>query len=202
MDALKKKEQMIDQAQTKKPPLTALEEAVFGPTLLLESSFIIAYLNQDDPNHKSVKSLLGFVQPHNCKFHIPLLVSVEVISKLIHKNHTVANAIKKYNQFVNTLPGGLFLGTSPNLEDILDRYKKYTRNKLKDLQGNDFIIVTEGIVAGSIILTCDYEMYQKAKKYHEDIYFVATDSNKYSNDVTDFVNKFLVLIGATKKNGT
>ena len=199
MDAVKKKNLNPQTREKILPTVTVPEETTYGPTLLLESSFVIAYLNPDDPNHKSTRSLLGFIQPHNCKFHIPLLVSVEVISKLIHKGNTVASAIKKYNQFVSTLPGGLFLGTPLNLENILGRYRKYTRNQLKDLQGNDFIIVTEGMVSGSIILTCDYEMYQKAKKYHDDIYFVATDSVKYGNDVTTFVNKFLDLIGATKK---
>ena len=178
---------------------TTAEEPVYGPTILLESSFIVACIDRDDPNYKCTKSLLGFVEPHNCRFQMPLLVSAEVLSKLIHKGNTVSTSIKMYNDFINTLPGVLFIGSQPNFEEIVKRYKEAARKKLKDLQGNDFIIVTEGIIANSVILTCDYKMYQKAKTYHENIYFVATDSNKYKNDIPRFTTNFLIAIGAAKK---
>lgn len=177
-------------------------EPIYGPTVLLESSFIIACIEQNDSNHKGAKSLLGFIEPHNCRIHIPLLVSAEVLSKLIHKGRSVSLAIKEYENFTKSIPGILYVGTQPDFEEISSRYKDAARKKLKELQGNDFIIVTEGMIAGSIILTCDFKMYQKTKSYHKDIYFVATNSANYENDVTRFVDNFLSMIGATKSNGT
>jgi len=196
-----KLDEQVQIEEDQKPIETVIGEPLYGPTILLESSFIVACIDPQDTNHKSTKSLLGFIEPHNCRVHIPLLVSAEVISKLIHKGKSVSIAIKLYDDFIKSFPGVLYVGSQPNFEEIVKRYKSSARKKLKDLQGNDFIIVTEGMIAGSIILTCDYKMFQKAKTYYEDIYFVSTDSNHYRNDIPRFVNKFLYITNVTKKHG-
>lgn len=171
-----------------------VKEVKVGPTILLESSFVMALLNPEDSNHKTVKALFGFVEPYNCRFHIPLFVFYEVLSKIIHQEKRVSIAISTLNNFIKNLHGVLFTGTNPNLEELVKRYKTFARKEIKSLQSNDFIIATEGILSGSIILTCDHEMYTSVKNYYEDIYYVATNSSKYKDDVPHFTSKFLKLV--------
>lgn len=181
----------------------AVQEPPSGPIILLESSFILALLYPEDPNYKTTNAIFGFLAPYNCKFHIPLLVSAEVLSKIVHKEKKVSVAIKLFNSFVKRLPGTVLTGATSNFDDIINRYKMFGRKDIKNLQGNDFIIVTEGIIAGSVILTCDHEMYERVKNYHEDIFFVATSSNKYEDDAAKLISRFLKLSRSSKdKNGT
>lgn len=166
-----------------------------GPTLLLDSSFVLALLNPEDPNHKTVKGIFGFVEPYNCRYHIPLYVFAEVLSKIVHQEKRVSIATKTLDTFVKNLNGVLYTGVNPSFEDIVKRYKDLARKKTVLLQSNDFIIVTEGMLSESIMLTCDYEMHNKVKGYYSNIYYVATDSTKYDNDVAKFVQRFLKNIG-------
>ncbi|MCX6718749.1 MAG: hypothetical protein NTY81_04135 [Candidatus Staskawiczbacteria bacterium] len=167
-----------------------------GPTVLLESSFILALLDPRDSNYKSVKSVFGFLEPHKCRFHIPAYVFIEVVSKLIQKEKKVSTAIKTIDKFLNELHGILFLGSNPSIEDIMNRYRGLARKRIRFLQSNDFIIATEGIFYKSLILTCDAGMYEKVKKYYPDIYFVATNSKKYKDDISKFAGR---LFGAPTK---
>ncbi|MDO8621232.1 MAG: hypothetical protein Q7R31_03040 [Candidatus Levybacteria bacterium] len=182
------KEAIEDRPVVKEPPS--------GPKILLESSFILAILNQVDPNNKTASAILGFLTPFNCRFHIPLLVSAEVLSKVVQREKGVAAGIKLFESFMKRLPGTLLTGATPDFDDIVSRYKMFGRKDIKNLQGNDFIIVTEGIISGSVILTCDHEMYKRVKNYHEDIYFVATDSDKYEDDAAKLISRFLKLSAA------
>lgn len=176
-----------------------IKPAEIGPTVLLESSFIIALLDPRDSNYMAVKSVFGFLEPHNCRFHIPVYVFAEVVSKIIHKNRTVSNALKTIEKFINGLHGVPFVGSNPSLEEIVKRYKGLARKQIRFLQSNDFFIATEGILSKSLILTCDLGMYEKVKKNYQDIYFVATNSRKYKDDIPKFTRR---LLGTTqnKKN--
>lgn len=164
-----------------------------GPPVLLESSFILGLLDPRDANHRSVKSVFGFLDPHNCRFHIPAHVFTEVVSKLIQKEKKVSSALKIFEKFLNELHGSLFLGSNPTLEDIMNRYRGLARKRIRFLQSNDFVIATEGIFQKSLILTCDSGMYEKVKKYYPDIYFVATDAKKYKDDIPKFTRRLLLL---------
>lgn len=173
-----------------------LKQAELGPTVLLESSFILALLDPRDSNYKVVKSIFGFLEPHNCRFHIPVYVFAEVVSKIIHKNRTVLNALKTIEKFIKDLHGVPFVGSNPSIEEIVKRYKGLARKKIRFLQSNDFFIATEGILSKSLILTCDFGMYEKVKKNYPDIYFIATNSKKYKDDVPRFTRR---LLGTTIK---
>lgn len=170
-----------------------LKTTQVGPPVLLESSFILGLLDPRDTNHKSVKSVFGFLEPHNCRFHIPAHVFTEVVSKLIQKEKKVSKALKIIEKFLSELHGSLFLGSNPTLEDIMNRYKGLARKRIRFLQSNDFVIATEGIFQKSLILTCDSGMYEKVKKYYSDIYFVATDSRKYKDDIPKFTRRLLAI---------
>ena len=170
-----------------------LKTTQVGPPVLLESSFILGLLDPRDANHKSVKSVFGFLDPHNCRFHIPAHVFTEVVSKLIQKEKQVSKALKIIDKFLSELHGSLFLGSNPSLEDIMHRYRGLARKRIRFLQSNDFVIATEGIFQKSLILTCDSGMYEKVKKYYPDIYFVATDSRKYKDDIPKFTRRLLAI---------
>lgn len=169
-----------------------VQEAEFGPTILLDSSFILALLNPRDSNYKAVSGLFGFIKPYNCRFHIPLYVFAEVVSKRIHEEKKVSNVLKGIGKFLSEC-GVLTVGGNPSLEEVMNRYKRLARKKIRFLQSNDFFIATEGILLKSIILTCDHELYEKVKHYYSDIYYVATHSKKYKDDVSKFTKRFLQL---------
>lgn len=181
-------------------PLGVVQEPPAGPVLLLESSFILAYLDENDPNHKTAQAILGFVSPYNCRFHMPLVVSAEILSKSVHKWIKVSESIRKINGFIKSLPGSLLASTNLNYEELVNRYKMCARKDIKNLQGNDFLIVTEGILSNSMIVTCDHGMYKRTKPYYSDIYFVATDSKNYKEDASRFVNKFMETVSIKTKN--
>lgn len=166
-------------------------QEVRGPTVLLESSFVLALLNSSDPNHKAVKGIFGFVEPYNCRFHIPVYVFAELAAKIIQEQRKVSDTLKMIDNFKKELHGILFTGTNPTLDEIISRYKVLAKKKIRFLQSNDFYIVTEGIISKAIILTCDHEMYKKVKPYYNDIYYVATHSGKYRNDISKFTKRFI-----------
>lgn len=170
-----------------------IKKTEVGPTVLLESSFILALLDSRDANYKSVKSVFGFLEPHKCRFHIPAHVFTEVVSKLVQKEKKVSSALRTIEKFLNELHGILFLGSNPSLEDIMDRYRGLARKRIRFLQSNDFVIATEGIFHKSLIITCDLGMYEKVKRYYSDIYFVASNSKKYKNDIPKFTARVLIL---------
>ncbi len=176
-----------------------IKQVDIGPTVLLESSFILALLDPRDSNYKAVKSVFGFLEPHNCRFHIPVYVFAEVVSRIIHKTRTVSNALKTFEKFIDDLHGVPFVGSNPSLEEIIKRYKNLARKQIRFLQSNDFFIATEGILSKSLILTCDLGMYEKVKKNYQDIYFVATDSRKYKDDIPRFTRKLLAKAPKKKK---
>lgn len=166
-----------------------------GPTVLLESSFILALLDPREMNYKPVKSVFGSLEPYNCRFHIPAYVFTEVLSKLVQKEKRVSSALKIIEKFLSELHGVLFFGSNPSLEDIMNRYRGLARKKIRFLQSNDFVIATDGIFYKSLILTCDSGICEKVKKYYPDVYFIATNSKKYKDDIPRFTKRILVLSG-------
>lgn len=189
----------MDTVELKKKTFASTKDSLLtqaikpGPLVLLDSSFVIAFLDKRDPNHASVKSIFGFIEPYRCRFHIPLYVFAEVISKFVHRKRKVSEALKIVDGFLSNLTGVLLTGSNPTIEEIIERYKKLARKKIRFLQSNDFIIVTEGMLSGSLILTCDHNMYTKVKKYHTDIFFVAAKSRKYKDDIPKLAQRFLTL---------
>lgn len=173
---------------------STVTEVKVGPSVLLESSFLLALLNPRDINHKGVKSVFGFIEPHSCRFHIPLYVFFEVVSKMVQKERRVSDALKGIEKFLKELRGPLFIGNDLTIQEVVERYKALARNQIRFLQSNDFIIATEGMLASSIILTCDSGMYEKVKRYYGDIYYAATQSKKHIDDIPRFTRRFLKLV--------
>ena len=119
-----------------------IKKVEIGPTVLLESSYILALFDPRDTNHKPVKSVFRFLEPHRCRFHIPASVFTEVLSKLIQKQKTVSSALRTIEKFLSELPGIQFLGSNPSIEDIMTRYRGLARKRIRFLQSNDFVIAT------------------------------------------------------------
>lgn len=178
--------------RNKKIPL--LQAVSAGPRVLLDSSFVIAFLDEKDHNHECVESLYGFIGPYSCRFHIPLYVVTEVISKFVQRKKRVSEALNIVDSFLSGLRGTLAMGSPPTIEEVIKRYKDLARKKIKFLQSNDFFIVTEGMLSGSLMLTCDFDMYSKVKKYYPDIFFVAAKSKKYKGDIPKFTKRFLDIV--------
>jgi predicted nucleic acid-binding protein len=181
-----------DKEHIEKEALSTVEESRVGPTVLFDSSFILALLNPRDPNHQGVSAIWGFIKPFNCCFYIPAYVFAEVVSKRIHQLGTVSLALKEVGKFLEQVSGlgAISGGGSLTLVDMINRYKELARKKIRFLQSNDFFIVSEGILLKSLILTCDDKMYKKVKTYYKDIYFVAKHSTKYKDDTSKFIKRF------------
>ncbi len=171
-----------------------VQETKIGPTVLFDSSFILALLNPRDSNHQAVSGIFGFIKPYNCCFYIPAYVFAEVVSKRIQQVGKVSIALKDASKFLEQLPGKTTAGSSLNLADMIKRYKELARKKIRFLQSNDFFIVSEGILLKSLILTCDHRMYTNVRKYYKDIYYVATHSSKYKVDTSKFTERFIHMI--------
>jgi predicted nucleic acid-binding protein len=172
-----------------------VREARPRPAVLLDSSFILALLDPRDPNHKGVRSVFGFMDPHNCRFYIPIYVFAEVISRIIQKGGKVSDALSTFENFLAELHGTAFMGTTPSVEEIVARYQDLARKQIRFLRSNDFFIATEGILSKSLVLTCDFGMYERVKKNYKDIYYVASSSKKYKNDIPEFTERLLTLSG-------
>lgn len=170
-----------------------ISKPAVGPRVLLESSFLVACLDPTDSNYKCTKAVFKFMGPYYCRFHIPLYVYAEVLSKLIQKGETVAESLRVMDNFLKKVPGIVIIGSGPNIKEIKERYKQLARKKIRLLKSVDFYIATEGMLSGSLILTCDYEMYVKTRKYYRDIFYIATHSRKYKNGVPKFTKRFLDL---------
>ena len=171
--------------------LSQVTAGQLGPTILLDSSFLVALFDNRDPNHAAVEGVFGFMKPHNCKFHIPLYVVSEVFSKIVHKDKKVSTAMKSIKEFIKKTSDSVIIGSTISMEDLFGRYQNLARNKVRLLQSNDFIIATEGMLLKCTILTCDYEMYQKVKPCYKQIYYVAAKSKKYKDDIPKFISKLL-----------
>ena len=178
-------------SNAKLPMSLAVQTAKIGPTVLLESSFVLALLDPRDPNYTSVKSIFGFLEPYNCRFHIPVYVFSEAFSKILQREKKVSCALRVLEKFQSELHGVLFTGTNPTLEQIMSHYRALARKKIRFLQSNDFYIAAEGITSNSYILTCDLEMYEKVKRNYPDIYYVASHSKKYKDDISRFTKRIV-----------
>jgi predicted nucleic acid-binding protein len=162
--------------------------------LLADTSWLVALLDENDSHHIAAKSSLGAVQPYGPKFHVPILAAIETMSRLIRVNKMPVTGCKKK---VLTLLGQTLHAQGADyhykFEDILKRYEKWGRKKIKNLTANDFCIVTEGIGLGAKILTCDLKMYNSVKKYYPDIYFMSDKVEAQESDLARLIHDIQML---------
>ena len=157
--------------------------------LLPDTSWLVAILDEKDSHHVAAQSSLGALMPYKPAFHVPILASIETMSRLIRVNKMSVSICRKkvLDLFANTLHAK---GASRTykFEEILDRYDKWKRKEVKNLTAVDFCIVTEGIGLEAKILTCDLKMYKSAKKYYQDIYFMSDMVEAQESDLARLIH--------------
>lgn len=157
--------------------------------LLADTSWLVAILDEKDSHHIAAKSSLGAVLPYEPAFHVPILASIETMSRLIRVNKISVTKCKEkiIGLLGNTLNAK---GASRKYEfkEILETYDVFNRKEIKSLTAIDFCIVTEGIGLRAKILTCDLKMYRSAKKYYKDIYFMSDKVEAQESDLARLIH--------------
>jgi predicted nucleic acid-binding protein len=153
-----------------------------------DTSWLVAVIDENDSHHVSAESSLGALLPYQPSFHVPIMAFMETISRLIRVNKmSVKKAQEKTLKFVGKRLHAKGASTTFNVENILEKYKIYSRIKIKSLTTIDFFIVTEGIGLNAKILTCDLKMYRAAKKYYKHIYFMTDKVEKQKSDLARLI---------------
>lgn len=165
--------------------------------ILPDSSWLVANLDEKDSHHTAAASSLGALLPYKPLFHVPILASIETMSRLIRVNKISVSACKKL--VLDFLGDRLHAKGARKIFDfreILNRYNLWSRKEIKKLTAIDFCIVTEGIGLGAKILTCDFRMYKTAKKYYTNIYFMTDKTEACESDLSRLIHD----IQSSKKN--
>lgn len=157
-------------------------------TILTDTSWLVALLDENDSHHVSAKSALGAMLPYKPIFHVPILVSIETMSRLIRVNNI---SVAKCKKMVLDLIGNTLhaKGASQMYEfkEILNRYESWKNKEIKNLTAIDFCIATEGIGLGAKILTCDLKMYRSVKKTYKEIYFISDKLDAQESDLARLI---------------
>ncbi|MEK7662067.1 MAG: type II toxin-antitoxin system VapC family toxin [Patescibacteria group bacterium] len=160
------------------------------PEILLDSSWILAYMNEKDFNHNAAISSCGAILPYKPIFYIPSLVYLEVFSNLRRRKIPVKKCEKTLRDFWVKIDNR-HQKSGPNKEGIIERYRIFSRVKISLLRPNDFLIATEGMRLGAKILTLDLEMYKKVYKYYKYIYYLADHSKNKESDLPRLISDIL-----------
>lgn len=163
--------------------------------IFLDSSVVIAYLTPGDAHHGDVVSLVDFIKNKYIDqyalvnvFVINDVVVLEAISKLIHQGHPYSRAKKMIDKFVKSYDllvidrkDEIFLDT------IYKYYSNFSGNKIRKLQGNDFIIAADADKINALIATCDGDFI---KLNLPNVYFISSKSKRYKDQFNKLLNKF------------
>ncbi len=157
--------------------------------LLTDTSWLIALLDETDSHHISAKSSLGAVTPYSPVFHVPILSSIEAMSRLIRVNKmSVTKCKKKFLDLVGKTLRAKGANRTYDFKEILGRYDTWKRKEVKKLTAIDFCIATEGMSLGAKILTCDLKMYKSVKKYYREIYFMTDKVEAQESDLARLIH--------------
>ncbi len=157
--------------------------------ILLDTSWLVAVLDENDSHHVAAASSLGALLPYRPSFHVSVLAALETISRLIRINKmSVKLSKKKLLDFIGNKLQAKGATYTFRFNDILDRYNTWSRKGIKKLTAIDFCIVTEGIGLGAKILTCDLRMYKLAKKYYDYIYFMSDKVEAQESDLARLIH--------------
>jgi len=166
-------------------------ERVENPvSVMMDTSFLLSYLTGDDKNSQSSNVVVGYLKTQIKFFDLflPNFVLLELISKLKQK-YPFQKARTEFNRLLGDISDNHILVKEEKLGliNIFDRYQKFSKKKLSSyLKSNDFRIATDGILNGSIILTCDKRMYDGIKKTYKNVYLIDESPKSY----TKFINGF------------
>ena len=137
-----------------------------------DSSWLIAILDENDSHHRAAKSSLGALLPYEPIFYIAPMVYMEILSRSIRKHGIpVKKCIERIKKFMSKIQ--YRNKTVFDIKEIGEKYKIFSRIKIKKLTPIDFYIVSEGMLLDANILTCDIKMYRTVKKYYNRIYFMS-----------------------------
>lgn len=154
--------------------------------IMPDTSWLIALVDEKDSHHVPVKSSFGAIFPYNPTFYIPAVVYLETLSKLVRANKISPK--KAYDKIQKVLEKINFKhSTKLGMDDIINKYKAFSRIKISKLTALDFYIVAEGISLEAKILTCDVHMYSIAKKYYNKIYFLTDKVKDYESELANLI---------------
>jgi len=181
---------MDEQATNPIPKENIAENKTETKTLILaDTSWIVALLDEKDSHHIAAESALGALLPYKPSLHVPVLAAIETMSRLIRVNKISVKSCQK--KILNLLGGKLNAnGVQNNLhfKEVVKRYEKWSHKKVRSLTAIDFCIVTEGIGLKAKILTCDLKMYNAAKRYYNDIYFISDRVEAQESDLARLIH--------------
>lgn len=140
--------------------------------VVLDTSVLFSYVCDTDVHHLSVESALGAIKPYKVGLCIPAVVLLEVMAKLIRQEKlTVSEAEKRLEKKLQS-HAIRYESKRVTYKVIIGRYKEYAKSDVSKLKGIDFYIVIEAIGLGGLLLTCDQEMYDKAKTRHKNTFLL------------------------------
>lgn len=159
-------------------------------TILQDSSFVIAYLNEQDALHKDAIEITSKLLKHKDKFKIliPSIVFFETIIKLIQRGIKPEYA-RKY--LWNYLFEDEVLNFSL-LETAAFRMSKQLVKSKIELRTSDAIIALVGMEFESQILTFDKDMAERLQgiDYSQSYYCIKeTERSRFFNDLDKTINK-------------
>ncbi len=152
--------------------------------ILPDTSWLVAILDEKDSHHTAATSSLGALLPYKPKFYVPVLVALELMSRLIRVNKIpVKSARSKILRLIGEKLTAHGRVKKHSFDEIFDNYIKCSRQEIKKLTAIDFLVVTEGIALDAKILTCDLKMYNSTKKYYKAIYFMSDKVSSQGSDL-------------------
>jgi len=153
-----------------------------------DSSWLIAIIDDTDSHHTAALSSVGALKPYKPIFYIAPIVYLETMSRLIKKKKiTVKKCYDKVEKFLSSIQ--CKEKTSLDLTEIVQKFKTFSRIKIsKNLSPIDFYVVAEGILLSAKILTCDFGMYNVAKKYYDKIYLLTDQLKDKLSDLGRLIN--------------
>ncbi len=151
-----------------------------------DSSWLIAFIDENDTHHIAAKSSFGAVLPYKPAFYIPALVYLETFSRLIRINKiSVKKCAERIDKFLSKI--NYKHSRTLGIDQVLQKYKKFSRVKISKMHPLDFYIATEGVFLDAKILTCDLKMFYYVKKYYKNIYFITDKVREKESDLADFI---------------
>ncbi|MDA2922525.1 PIN domain-containing protein [Patescibacteria group bacterium AH-259-L07] len=162
--------------------------------ITFDTSFLLSHISKKEKNYKSTEVIVNYLTTQKKYFDIflPNLVILEFISKLKQKKYTIRKIKKEFSTLLDNINDSYVELASDklNLFEIFNRYQKFARKDISTkLKSNDFIIATDSVLAGSIILTCDKEMYKITKKFYNSVFLITPESNSYLKFLKKFENE-------------
>lgn len=173
----------MSEEQQPKPPIEAVK-------ILPDTSFLVALAISTDVHNRSAESLLGALLPYNPTFYITNIVVAETVGKIMKReNISAKKAIDRFKNIFSKLPGARRGGAIMNWQQMFDRYTRFSRKTtFRKLDTNDFVVVTEGILLGAKIITCDTKMFKIASAFvPKCIYYVSDAATKTKDESTALI---------------